>query len=257
MNKEEVLVLYSGGSDSTLASALACMRFEKVHLLTCRTSMMYNLRKAKTNVTLLQERFGKDKVIHRFSDSDEIFKTVYLSAYRRDIIKYGAYLSALVCAACSLSWHVTAIKYCLKNNINFTYDGERYEDPSIWAEQMKPVLEKVRKLYKDYGIGYENPVYYVDRTDHKLFELGLTRERNVKLEGFAHRDIAHPKYPHIRWKSTQPDCHGGIIGALFLSCYFVPLWGQEANEKIAMKYYDDKIPLCKESIEKRKRAQNI
>lgn len=248
MNKEEVVVLYSGGSDSTLASALACMRFKKVHLLTCVTSMMYSLRKAKPNVTLLQERFGKDKVIHGFLNSNEIFETIYLSAYWRDIRRYGTYLSALVCAACSLSWHVTAIAYCLKNNINFTYDGERYEDPAIWAEQMKPVLERVKKLYKDYGIRYENPVYNVDRTDHKLFELGLTRERNVKLEGFAHRDIAQPKHPHLRWKATQTGCHGGIIGCLFLSCCFIPLWGQKANEKIAVKYYDEKIPFCRECI---------
>ena len=251
VNKNEALVLYSGGSDSTLAAALACIRFEKVHLLTCRTSMMYNLRKAKANVALLQERFGKDKLIHKFLDSDEMFKIIYHSTYQSDIRKYRAYLPACVCAACSLSWHVTAIVYCLENNVDYAWDGERYEAPPIWAEQMKANLERVKELYKDYGIIYRNPVYGVDRTDHKLFELGVTRERDVKLEGFIHRDIAYPKHPLERWKSTQPDCHGGIIGVLYLSCYFVPLWGQEANEKIAAKYYDQKIPLCRVFIEKR------
>lgn len=250
MNKKEVLVLYSGGSDSTLAAALACIRFKKVHLLTCRTSMMYNLQKAKANVTPLQQKFGKDKLIHKFLDSDEMFKTIYYNAYRSDMRKFGAYLSACVCAACSLSWHVTAIIHCLKNNIDLVWDGERDEDPPIWAEQMKPILERVKKLYKNYGVMYENPVYEVDRTDNKLFELGVTKERNVKLEGFADRGIPHPKHPHMRWKSTQPDCHGGIIGVLYLSCHFVPLRGQKANEKIAVKYYDQKIPLCRECIEK-------
>ena len=249
VNRREVLVLYSGGSDSTLTAALACMRFKKVHLLTCRASMMYNLQKAKANVMLLQQKFGKDKLTHKFLDSDEIFKTIYYNAYRSDLRKFGAYLSACVCAACSLSWHVTAIIDCLKNGIDFACDGERYEDPPIWAEQMKPILERVKKLYKAFGVMYENPVYDVVRTDEKLFELGVTKERDVKLERFADRDIRHSQHPHLRWKSTQPDCHGGIVGVLYLSCHFVPLWGQTINEKIAAKYYDQKIPLCRECIQ--------
>jgi len=251
LSEDEVVVLYSGGSDSTLAAALMCKRFRKVHLLTCRTSPMYSLEKSKANARLLRRKFGNNKVIHKFLDTDEIFKTIYRGNYLGDIQKYGTYVSACVCAACSLSWHVRAIIYDIENDIHFTCDGERYEKTPIWAEQMEPVLEMVRGFYKEYGIIYENPVYRIVRTDWKLFELGITEEKDVKLEGYAYDERGFSEDPRGHWKRTQPNCHGGVIGAMYLSCYFLPLYGQEANEKIAIEYYTEKINLCREYLQRR------
>lgn len=249
MNEDEVTVLYSGGTDSTLAAALMCMRFRKVRLLTYRTSVMSHLENTKLNVKLLQKKFGRDKITHELIDSDKIFRMLYRGNYLQDVKKYKTYLSACLCFSCNLSWHVKTIIYDIENNIHFTCDGERYEKPPLWAELMPEVLQMVRDLYKEYSITYENPVYNIKRTDWKLFELGITSEKNVKLDSFSRVVKGYSRDPWKRWHATQQHCSGGIVGALFLSCYFVPLYGQKVNEKIGIEYYKDKIDVCRKHIE--------
>lgn len=246
--KDKVVVLYSGGSDSTLAAALMCRRFKHVYLLTYKTSPMSNVERSNRNFELLKEKFPKNKIIREFINSDNVFKKIYYNNYFCDFKKFKTYLCTSVCAACSLSWHTKTIIYCLKNHIHTVCDGERYEDPPIWAEQMKQILNMVRNFYKEYGINYENPVYEIDRTDWKLYEMGITKEKDVKLEGFANSKGETTENPNILWKKSQPNCHGGIIGAIYLTCYFLPRFGQEENERKAVEYYEEKIKYCKSII---------
>jgi len=247
MNGEEAVVLFSGGSDSTLAAVMACQRFSRVHLLTYRTSPMSRLEKSRINAKRLQQKFGSEKVTHEFLDSDKIFRMLYHGNYLRDLKKYKTYLSACVCSACSLSWHVSTIIYNIRHNIRHASDGERYEDIPIWAELMESNLKMVRGLYREYGISYETPVYKIRDTDRKLFELGITPERDVKIEHFG---LEMGDYSLRRWKSTQPDCHGGIVGAIYLSCFFLPLYGQAANEKTANEYYREKLDVCTQYLQR-------
>lgn len=254
MSEDEITVLFSGGSDSTLAAALMCTRFRKVHLLTYRTSPMYNLQKAKKSVRLLQNKFGRDKITHRFIDSDEIFKKIYNGDYLNDLMKYKGFLSTCVCAACGLSMQVSTIIFDLKHDIHFTCDGEHYEEPPV-HEQIPSVLEMIRGLYKEYGISYENPVYKIKATDVKLFESGITSEKDVKIQPFAHGKRNAPDGLYTRWISTQPDCYGNIIGGIYLHCFFIPLYGQRRHETLTIEYYREKIEICREYLQNRLRVR--
>lgn len=259
--EEEISVCFSGGTDSTLAAYLVCPRFKKVHLVTYIISAMGELGRCETHAKKLQKVFGKDKVSHEFMNIEDLFKKIYYGTYLHDIRKYKTYLPALFCAACSFSWHIKTVIYNLENNIHFTCDGEQGEKTYVtedkrieglkpmWSEQMIPVLKMVQDFYNEYGITYENPVYHVERTDWELYKLGFTDEKDFKLKGVASKKEKGfgTRYAHV--KSTQEKCTGAVIGNLYLLGYYLPLHGMEANERMSIEYYREKIEVGKKYIQ--------
>jgi hypothetical protein len=188
--KDEVSILFSGGSDSTLVAAMMCEQFEKVHLLTYFHSGIPFAEKSKINAERLANRFGKDKII----------------------------------------------LYNIENNIHFACDGYKREKRHLYIFMAEEGIKETRKFYNEYHIDYKNPVYNIVRTDWKLFEMGITPKKNVK---FPH-ELVDP--------STQHHCKTGIIVNAYLMGYFFPLYGQEASDRISIKYWREKIEISKRYI---------
>jgi len=238
MIEKEASVLFSGGSDSTLATAHLCTQFRKVHLLTFHHSGMSYIDKSQVNVKRLQKKFGVDKVTHSKISIEETFKKLYRSKYLLDLKRFRVFLAPATCNVCQLAMHTQTIIYNLRNNVVLACDGYKREKEHIYVIMSKEGRELVKELYKKYGIDYNNPVYNIPRTDWELYDLGITQRRDVK---FPHE--------HLHYES-QHSCFHGILTNAYLLGYYYPLhreadsrWMEYFREKVkaAERYVDDYI----------------
>jgi len=244
----EVSVMFSGGSDSTLTAALACQKFDRVQLLTYKIPGIRAVARAADSAGRLQERFGPDRVLHWTVDNTDLFRRLYYASYLADLATYGPYMSVLSCAACQLAMHVRTILHDLRHGIHFAWDGQQRER-EMWPMQMAPVLREVRKFYASYDIRYENPVFDREHTDRELFAMGLASSRAIKIGTLVRSNVSNA-WQEFNRRYSQPFCALGYIGNLYLLGYFIPLYGQKANERRAFRYYREKLPWCCEQIDR-------
>lgn len=57
-NKNAVLVMYSGGLDSTLVASLMTKKFKNIHLVTYDVSATIGINNAKKNVQQLKDKIS-------------------------------------------------------------------------------------------------------------------------------------------------------------------------------------------------------
>lgn len=229
MNKKEVSVQFSGGKDSTLVAALMCKQFEKVHLLTFSHSLQFNEDKTKINANKLKKMFGHDKIKHVFIDIEDLFREIYSGNYLHDFKKYKTYLAGCFCGACRLSMVTHTIIYNIKGGIGFTSDGTNKMGFDL--SQHEWLIPMTKSFYMEYGIDYKTPIYDMDRPDLKLLEAGITSDE-----------------PQIFYRN-QPECGGGHFHNIYLRCYYLPMYGREAYEKVSIEWSEFKIELCKRYIQ--------
>jgi 7-cyano-7-deazaguanine synthase in queuosine biosynthesis len=243
--KEEVSVLFSGGSDSTLTAFKLCELFKKVHLLTYSHSYDEFVERSEVNVNKLKNMFGVDRVIHKIIDVDPLWEKIYRGTWKQDVKKYGSYIVACGCGACKLAMHTATIIYNLENNIRYAADGANQESMHRLPAQMKGVIAKFKEFYNEYGIIYDNPVYNEVRTDWKVYQLGLTNKRNTK---FPHEYIFH---------ETGPTCYNGSLHNIYVIFYYLPFHGKKAHEENSIRYCKEKRDVARAWIEDYFRKRGI
>lgn len=234
--KDEIAVLFSGGSDSTLA-ALVCKHFKKVHLLTFHHSGMLDFEKASVNARKLQKKFGEEKFVHKYISIEELYKKLYRDSYLSDLNKYKCYIVACSCYACQLAMHIKTIIYALENNVGIACAGYKQEKAPVWFFMSEKGIKEIESLYEEYGLRLLNPVYHIVRTDWALFDLGITSKRDVKFP-----------YEKIDF-SAQHSCRNGILVNAYIQGYYIPLLGRKANESIATQYFREKTKIAKNYIQ--------
>jgi hypothetical protein len=234
--KDEVSVLFSGGSDSTLVAALMCADFKKVHLLTFCHSGMVQISKTSINVKALKRKFGEEKVTHKYISIEQMYKRLYLDNFSSDLTRFKAYLSACSCYACQLTMHTATINYNLKNGIAQACTGYKREKAHVFFNMSEKGIKQIGSLYENYGMRLLNPVYDIVRTDWQLFDMGITAKRNVKFP-----------YEKIDF-STQHGCRNGIVVNAYLQGYYLPLFGRKNNEALASEYLREKMESAKKII---------
>ena len=114
MPSKEMSIMFSGGSDSTLAAALMMDHFDRIHLLTFFHSGIPLSEKSDINAAKLADKFGKVRIIHKFINFENLFKVLYYNSYLNSIIKYRSYLTPCSCIACQLAMHTCQFYRILK-----------------------------------------------------------------------------------------------------------------------------------------------
>ena len=191
-DKKELVLLFSGGTDSTCTAVLMQDKYEKIHLITYDRFGLLNTKNSQNSALKLKKKFGQNKFIHTIINIDKMFKKISYVNYFRDILKYKFFL-LLTCGLCKLAMHWQTIIYCLNNNVDEVCDGSNQEierDPS----QNELILKEMRLLYKEFKINYFNPVFYDSREKREklIFDLQLT-------------PVQHPKWTSFSWE-MQPFC---------------------------------------------------
>ncbi len=155
-NKNECVVIYSGGTDSTCTAALMAEKYKKVHLLTFFEKGTEETPSPSKNVARLQKHFGSEKFSHQMLSTDKLVKKISYDHYFRFLLRHRFFMLS-TCGFSSLSWHVRTIIYCLENNIMSVADGLTRE-LMHFPGHMDVIIKEFQKLYQAFGIQYTNPV---------------------------------------------------------------------------------------------------
>lgn len=253
-SQEQAAVMFSGGTDSTLAAAIGAETFKKVHLLTFHTSQMSHWERSRIGAQVLIGRYGADKVIHRIIDNDALFRKLHFSNYFMDLKKYGLYLTCLVCPACGVGFQVRSLVYCRKYGCRYLWDGLQSEGASehIYPGLHPDIQGGITELYRDYDVIRESPVYHISRTDYALYEKGLTDRRGLKLRALLDVDMQTEGYKKQLklWHRTQADCVGNVVGLMYLVSAFLPRYGHEANKELMGSYFAERIEMARGFLER-------
>lgn len=227
--KKEVAILFSGGSDSTLATIYLAKDFKRIHLLTFyHDAIPDNGKRAFKMTKKLREHYGNEIFVHKFINVQDIFNKVYRKNHFRDLWKYGLFHVNL-CAACKLSMLLAIIKYCLENNIKIVVSGSNKDAGDLISDQMVKVSEILEEFFMRHDLIYMTPVYNVDRSDWELYNLGFTDVKDTKAR------VARSA------NTNQAYCENSFPYMIYAKGYHVPRYGQKSLENISVKWYKEKI----------------
>lgn len=221
------MVMFSGGSDSTLLASMFAEQHTVVHLLTYHHAVMTFAEKSGNAFRMLQKHYGEDRFVHHILEISDLMGRIYVKPLARDLKAYGTYALPMCCGSCKLSMHVRSIMYCHEHGIRYAADGSNAELSEHSPEQFKPVLSLYRQLYARYGIEYSNPVFDIERSDHRLYDMGITPKRDYKSEKLSH--------------TNQHSCAAGFMLYGFTLGVGLPLLGTSNKKDLATRYIADKI----------------
>ncbi|MBN2209226.1 MAG: 7-cyano-7-deazaguanine synthase [Candidatus Coatesbacteria bacterium] len=230
MNEEashnSVVLLFSGGLDSTLAATVLSENFERVHLLSVSRGYGHTkIGRTARRFEELRSRFGADKFAHTIISARQLFRLVVLRTLVRDMLKYKGLF--VICVGCKLVMHAVGAIYCLEHGIHNIADGA--SGATEWMSDQAPVtLEGYRQLHEALGIRYSNPVVGIidrEREREALRDMGISTGRKV-----VGRDLG-----------TQPVClYGDALTFLRESLFKVSL---PVSDKAIERYIAEKSPL--------------
>jgi predicted subunit of tRNA(5-methylaminomethyl-2-thiouridylate) methyltransferase len=250
---KEIAVLYSGGTDSTCAAALAADGFERIHLLTYSRFGVFCAKNTELNVSKLRDKFGKDKFIHRVMNIDRLFKEMSYSGYMPALVKHGFFLLT-TCGLCKLAMHMRTLAYCLDNKISYVCDGAN-KNMDYSPDQMRELTVELKALYARYNIEYTVPVYEFSHPDDigwldKLGVSGLMERKEKKEDGAVTTGEQLFKmgiFPSKNMKGTREDrrmqarCFQLVLSNIFAHWLYIPDHGLEKYKKKCVEFYKEKI----------------
>lgn len=255
--KKKCVLLYSGGTDSTLAACLLAEKFDEVVLLTFSRFGLFSPGNAALNAEKLRSKYG-GRITHEILPVDGLFKKVSYDLYFRNLLKYGFFLLS-TCGLCKLAMHVRAAVYCLDNGIKNLADGAN-KGMNLFPDQQPGMISMLKEMHSALGINYENPVFdfegpqdidFADRfhlerlpglaaekddkfmenkkrtTGYRLFELGMMPSDNVKGTELD--------------RKMQPRCFQFILFNIWLHWYYLPFSGYEKYVAETDVFFGEKI----------------
>jgi hypothetical protein len=232
---ERATVLYSGGTDSTLAAVEMLKQCRHVTLLTFNPGFIFFVENSRLHAQALVEAYGAERVSHHILPIWEYTRRILFGDLRRDLREYGFDMTALVCMGCRLGMHARAIIYNIENGIPLLADGSIQKQDAI-PEQRASVLATNRELYfQRYGIRHVSPIYEESHSDERLFEAGIARTRGLKKQ--------------FIFFETQATCPFGVTADVYARMFYKPLMGPSTDAQ-SVEYCREKHPLMHAAVER-------
>jgi hypothetical protein len=231
--KAHCAVLFSGGTDSTLAAAQMLDECEKVTLLTFQPGYLLFIENTRVHARALQARYGEDRVQHEIIDIRPFIGQILGEHVGADLREYGFNMASLVCLGCRLSMHAFAIAWCLERGVPYLADGSIRAQSTI-PEQMESVIRRNRRFYSEvYGIRHFSPIYEEAESDRRLDALGITGKRRLKKQFILF--------------DTQATCVFGVPADVYGRLFYGGLVGSQ-REGDSEQYCAEKYPRMRETI---------
>jgi len=224
---EEVSLMFSGGADSTLAAIKLIEKFKKVHLVTFDYSAVRGIQRAKEAGERLINKFGNYKLQHRIINIEDIFKEIYFDSFWKDFRRYKLFVEN-ICAFCKIAMLFRLLIYNIDYRVKYAASGANRDAAPFFAEQMPKVSELIKELYLKYDKIYFTPVFNILRTDHELYNLGLSEEKDKK-------------FPNPDFDEGQASCDFGLTHHIFAQGYFIPFYGHDKLVEISYNFVNEKI----------------
>jgi len=169
--KQELAILYSGGTDSLALFALAAGGHHPEIKRPVRIHMLHMLNGMGRFPDWPRERFETARAIlaRRVADDDKmppslmveldmgrLFQGLWLDRFEELMPRYNG--KNLVCVACKLAMHTRAVQYCIEHFVGriaagYTKKQEHY------PEQTPVFMEKIAEFSERFGVTTFFPVY--------------------------------------------------------------------------------------------------
>lgn len=209
-----VVLLYSGGLDSTCMAIDLIKRYDEVHLLSFDLSYCIMNGNSIKDLEALRRVNTKCKVVFRRIS----LRNRYLSSLVKDFQKFcGDGAPGVLCLGCRMAMIEEGIKYCLNKNIGFLSTGHTINQISK-AHAYPEILNRFIDLMNKYGIGYDNSIYSI-----------TSREKEKKIllsHGLNSRFYFGQSNPF-----NEPRCIIGPITTLWMM-------SERLNRKKMISFYD-------------------
>ncbi len=189
MERQDMAILFSGGSDSLALYALAMTsssqiipRARKIHILHMLNGMSRfpEFPAARLDIArkILEAQLPsrQDIPATRYLELDmgRLFQGLWLDRYEELMPRFNN--KNLVCVACKLGMHARAIIYCVSNYVPLILAGYARKQ-SYFPEQTPIFMDSVSALSSDFGVTTSFPLYdefdSEDVSRHFLEDLGL------------------------------------------------------------------------------------
>jgi hypothetical protein len=218
----KILVMFSGGSDSTMAAFLAAQRASTVYMATLKRFGLFGMDRSQVNYERLCARFPETKFVRIFDNFEKEYREVAYHDWVKDLLHFG-FATASMCGICKLGMHWKTIQICKEHDIHVVYDGAAHATRKFPEQNKVIFLNSLTKLYEENGILYDTPVYDMD-TQRGLYEAKLTPGKKVKGTS----------------KDIQPTCSQQILFASLASLYLSRYSFEEYEQKLK-PLFDKKI----------------
>jgi hypothetical protein len=218
------LILFSGGSDCTLAAAKVAeqKRFDEILLMTYRIPVSCMDENSKRNIPGLAKKYPETRFTHEMLPVGGVLNTVLTKNKLRNLFKHGL-IEASLCLHCRLSMYVRTIMYCLDHDIRHVFDGSNVT-MALWVDQTPDGVQIIDRLFASFGISLEHPVFYYVGDD--LFDLSKYFAVGEHVGRFVHTSTSNELYelgivPKGNHKTdleasyrAQPVCLGVVMSLL-------------------------------------------
>ncbi len=265
----QIAILFSGGTDSTAATALLAEQYDRVHLLSYFHSGSAQPKNAATNIPKLVELYG-DKFEHHIFSTDKLFRHFTYERYFKNLRRYGLF-NLTSCGFCKLAMHVRTLVYCLDHDIIEVADGAN-RHMSHFPAQMKAMLDPLRELYAHFHISFENPVFEYENpreidwihklgladlaqssSKKKLAEKEEAAEVSAKTTGDLLLERGILSNANVKGTATdrkmQARCFQLTLLNAFALGYFIPTKGMDAYQQGISRFYTEKISVAEELLQ--------
>jgi hypothetical protein len=252
MSCRTALVLFSGGSDCTLAAAQVAQsgEFDEIVLMTYEVPVSCLDGNSKKNIPALQKAFPSVAFTHAMKPVGNIIDKVISKRKLSFVLKHGL-IEASFCLHCRLGMHVCTIMYCLDNGIKAVFDGSNIT-MALWVDQTREGIEMVDRLYAAFGITIAHPVFYYGGDD--LFNLvrflspedkerATNKSTSSQLHEMGIVERSDHKSDLIASYRAQPVCLGVVMSLMHSLGTCLPFQSYEVFNRNALRWYADKTAL--------------
>ena len=224
---DAISILFSGGSDSTLAAVHALQRARTVHLLTFPRGFMFCREKPEKLVDEMRARFGAERIVRHIEPIGREYRRCYFDRMPQRLRRYRTFYIPWMCGACKLAMHLRTIAYNQKHGISVTYDGANSASAPVFPDQTTEYIDVAKRLYRDHGMEYDCPVFSIAKTDRELELAGIERTRDTKREHLFYRN--------------QHTCYVGVILHAHARLYYRPMHGVDRMPRLAAQFLEESI----------------
>ncbi len=224
---------YSGGMDSTSVAYMAAMQKKgRVHLHTLNHGYGYLFNRwARRAVKDLKKVWGDDVILHRFINTNDLFRQISANSFLKDKKEYGQGFGC--CIGCTMALITKILIYNLEHGIPHILFGS-----SVGGEyavmSMDATVSRLQKLCAKYGVLYAPPLLdgHIEKASERelLDNAGVFRGyRFLDKHSFGNQGYCLLSVQHL------PDVLFNIH----------PTY----NPEQVGRFFDDKVDICERYIE--------
>ncbi|MFH2203228.1 MAG: hypothetical protein ABIJ96_08960 [Elusimicrobiota bacterium] len=198
-----VALLYSGGSDSSLAACLLAQRFPKVYLNTFMRFGFMATGFSSVHYERMEKRFPGTQFTHSIIPASRFYSELEGHGYFSSLREYG-FMAFASCGHCKVALHWRNLLFCLERGVKFAADGAVVDAEEFAEQNPRILMPELKDFYGHFGIELLHPVYQKGlSTEEMLYDLGISDQPRIKRTT----------------KDNQVICSQQIGFAMFLRTY--------------------------------------